>query len=451
MLSIEEIKSLNMVEFLSSQYGLDFRRQGDSYVCLSPFNEEKEPSFKVRQLGDGHWLFKDFSSNRGGSLIDFVIEKEGFVRVEEGLRYINEIMTKGGERAGIAANKSSGGSNGEKKEGEVIRESRIDVGAIYRKLLSNEAGICKEYLMGRGIESEIIEELISRGLLVHNDFEGVSYCCFAVFDHNGELSCLDNHEIKGKRKFVLGKKSVFSLDWSEIKSGKPLGEIYVCEGVIDYLSLKSMLEKGMIGIALLGRSVNFDSWILESAEKIISALDADEGGLRGLLDLEEKYPGKEIEVYDMCGSKDANEYLQSRRERAGSGKLNGQDKLLLYKEFMVSENKLRLAKRWGINRSYMYKIVKECEEMIVNGFSQRQRGRGAKGEVGDLAGARERIRELEREKIRLETKNEENYARGEFLQVRLKWAEQEVLELRGESEGMSRNRKKHLKKKRKRS
>jgi hypothetical protein len=98
ILGIEEIKRLNMVEFLSRHYGLNFSKvgvggvsAGGQYRCLSPFNDEHNPSFLVREV-DGHWLFKDFSSGHGGSLIDFVLFKENFGSVGEALSHIEHLL-----------------------------------------------------------------------------------------------------------------------------------------------------------------------------------------------------------------------------------------------------------------------------------------------------------------------------------------------------------------------
>jgi len=88
MLNVEEIKSLNMVEVLNRHYGMNFQITGGQHVSLSPFTSESNPSFHVRQAQDGHWLFKDFSSGHGGSLIDFVLIKEGFSEVSEALGHI---------------------------------------------------------------------------------------------------------------------------------------------------------------------------------------------------------------------------------------------------------------------------------------------------------------------------------------------------------------------------
>lgn len=139
--------------------------------------------------------------------------------------------------------------------------------------------------------------------------------------------------------------------------------------------------------------------------------------------------------------------------------LSAQDKLSLYQDYHRSDNKSEVARKWGINRSYMYEVVKECEELILSGFSGRRRGRKSTGQSSTLSDANEHIKTLEEENRRLDEERERYYVRNEFMKVRLKWAEREAAQLRGDVDAdsddeescseMSKNRKRHLKKKRK--
>ena len=134
-LGIEEVKRLNMVDFLSRHYGIDFSRGGVSahsggqcdhgqYCCLSPFKEERKPSFFVREV-DGHWLFKDFCSGYGGSLIDFVLLREGFSQVSEALNHIGRLLVRGDENEGKGKGKGNGKGNGN-GNGEVCRDGAFE-------------------------------------------------------------------------------------------------------------------------------------------------------------------------------------------------------------------------------------------------------------------------------------------------------------------------------------
>lgn len=311
LLSIEEIKSLHMVEFLTHQYGLCFLPSGNQYVCLSPFTKEQKPSLTVGQFRD-HWLFKDFSSGHGGSLIDFVLLKENFCNVAQTLAYLRKLICCDklewleSERGGPH---DPGVGNVKLKGKEKKKDYNLNY--IYRKLHINEKEVCWKYLNRRGIGQELISELSNKGILLHNRYKGHSYCCFAVFGRHGDLRCLDNHQIdsngKGKCKFVLGKKHIFTLDWEVLPGAQ---KVFISEGIIDYLSIKT-LEPDIPGVALLGNAPNFDESMLQSATMLVSALDCDAGGIRALLSLKEKFPDKEISPYNLAGCKDPNEYLQT--------------------------------------------------------------------------------------------------------------------------------------------
>ena len=498
-LGIEEVKRLNMVDFLSRHYGIDFSRGGVSghsggqsdygqgqYFCLSPFKEERKPSFFVRynEVYD-HWLFKDFCSGYRGSLIDFVLLREGFSQVSEALNHIGRLLVREGENEGKGKGKGKGEvCNDEAFEFSsssaarlidssptptpctlMVREKKYDINRLYSKFRHNDVGNCRDYLFKRGISEELIADLCSRGYLVHNMHKDVSYCCFAVFDHSGQLCCLDNHQIDGEGKFVLGNKHPFSMDWRDLPSSE---RVFVTESIIDYLSLKTLEGINIRGIALLGNVINFNSSLFPSAVEIVSAFDGDAGGFSAFLDLEETFNGKvsRVSVYDFGDSKDANEHLQAQYKRKRSQRLSAQDKVLLYRDFQRCSNKSKLAEKWGINRSYMYEVVNECEDLMVSGFSQRRRGRKSGQEPGTLAEAGERLKNLEEENRRLDEERERHYVRNEFMKIRLKWAERELAEMRGEvevkpeselesqsrqeSSPISKNRKKHLKKKKKR-
>lgn len=454
-LGIEAVKGLNMVEFLSRHYGLEFSRSDvgghGEYRCLSPFKEERNGSFFVREV-EGHWLFKDFSSGNGGSLIDFILLKEGFSGVWEAINHIGELLSGGAVR--LAGNPSAMSVEGSTSASS--QSKGYDVEGLYHQFRRNEVGKCREYLLRRGICEEVVENLCEREVLVHNHYKGESYCCFAVFSPSGQLRCLDNHRIGGEGKFVLGEKHPFSLDWQELPSTE---RVFVTESIIDYLSIKTLEGNSFRGLALLGNVVNFNGEFFRSAVEIVSALDGDAGGFRAFLDLEERFNNREVRVYDFGDSKDANEYLQKRAKRKVSKRLSAQDKLHLYRDFQGSENKSEVASKWGINRSYMYEVVKECEDLILSGFSRRRAGRKPSGQPETLEEACKMVEDLESENRRIDEERERYWVRSEFMQLRLKWAEQEAMELRGEVEAQtggegtsaSRNRKKHLKKKRRKS
>jgi hypothetical protein len=432
--SVETLKRVNLVEFLSEFYGLKFKRQGAVFACCSPFKAESRPSFFVRQVR-GHWLFKDFSSGSGGSIFDFIQMKEKLGGFSQALAFLRRLFP------GFV---HCHATDTEQADGQTENECRYDVDALYERFRGEDPEVCRRYLLGRKIAPELVEDLIRGGTVVHNRYQGESYCTFAVRDRAGRLCCLDSHAVDGHKKFVLGEKQPFSLEWEELTTAK---SVFLTEGVIDYLSVKTLERKPLAGLALLGNKLCFEPSLLESAEILHAAVDADRGGNSAILDLQDMYPEKELRVYDLRGHKDPNELLVSGKPPA----LTPQRKLELYREFQRSKNKKKLAEEWGIDRSYLYEAVRDCEQALLGSLSSRKPGRRPSGTPASLDEAREQIKVLEAKYEAEATKREELYCRSEFLALRLKFAELEAAEARGQKvEGEQLLKKPQIKKKRRR-
>ncbi|MCR9251091.1 MAG: DNA primase [bacterium] len=81
--TIDELKSrIDIVEVVGDFVTL--KRSGQNYKALSPFNNEKTPSFYVVP---SKGIFKDFSSGKGGDAITFVMEVDGLSYIEA-LKYL---------------------------------------------------------------------------------------------------------------------------------------------------------------------------------------------------------------------------------------------------------------------------------------------------------------------------------------------------------------------------
>ena len=419
---LEYLKRLNMVEILSSYYNLQFTHKGSADVCLSPFTNESVASFFVRPGSDGHWLFKDFSSGHGGSIIDFILLKENISEVSQAAAHLRKILSHNGN-LGISEPLPAA---------SLAQPKRYDIHRLYQQIKRNDPAVCRRYLSARGIGEEFIIALEQEGILLHNSYKDDSYCSFAVYDAAKRLSCIDNHQINGSKKFVLGKKHIFSLDWPDLKNGS---KVYICESIIDYLSIKT-LEGGFAnGIALLGNQLtSYDLSFLNNSSSLVSCFDNDGGGFRGYLDLREQFPDKEVSIYELGpAQKDVNDRLLSERQAKRATHLSAEDKLALYKAFIRTDNRSQLAQDWGIDRSYLYKIVKECEQTLLDNFNEKSPGRKSADEVANKPEAKDKIKKLEGEKQKLAKEKELYYAQGEFLKLRLKWSERELSELQGEA------------------
>lgn len=69
----EILRAADLVEVIQDYVQL--KKRGSNYVGLSPFKPEKSPSFVV---SPSKGIFKDFSSGKGGSVVTFLMELEGY-------------------------------------------------------------------------------------------------------------------------------------------------------------------------------------------------------------------------------------------------------------------------------------------------------------------------------------------------------------------------------------
>lgn len=417
-IDIEALKQVNLVDFLREHYGLECHQVGSGYMMSSPLTADRQPSFSVREQG-GRWLFKDFSSGLGGSIIDLVGALEDLSDAGQAIRRVRELVGRPVTPCGPLA----------VEPGEMTKRN-YDMGELYQRFREQDTTICRRYLLERGIGTGLVEQLIEAGEVVHNRYQNRSYCCFAVRDGAGELRCLDNHEIAGSGKFVLGAKHVYSRDWPKLSQAE---EVFVCEGIIDYLSIKTMEGDSAVGMALLGNQLLFATELLAGCRRLISALDNDRGGISALVDLTERYPETKISNYPLACHKDANELLQARGKKGR--RLSAADKLELYRAFWRSSNKSELARQWGIDRSYLYQLVKEMEESLSGHLSSRQAGRPPADRPATVQEAWQQLQALQEQIRQMGVERDQAICRSEFLGLRLKWAELEAAELRGEEVG----------------
>src|SRR4051812_1076020 len=71
--AVEEVKSRLSIEDVISEY-VPLKRAGRNWRGLSPFSNEKTPSFMVSPEKQ---IWHDFSSGKGGNMFSFIMEVEG--------------------------------------------------------------------------------------------------------------------------------------------------------------------------------------------------------------------------------------------------------------------------------------------------------------------------------------------------------------------------------------
>ncbi len=131
---------------------VQLKKRGANYVGLSPFSNERTPSFTV---SPAKGIFKDFSSGKGGSAVTFLMELEKF-SYPEALKWL-------AKKYGIEVEETI--ESTENKEEENHRESLMIVTGyaakfFHESLLETEDGqsIGLSYFKERGFSNETIKK-----------------------------------------------------------------------------------------------------------------------------------------------------------------------------------------------------------------------------------------------------------------------------------------------------
>jgi DNA primase len=142
-----QIKSSVDIVRVINEY-VRLQKAGVNYKGLCPFHQEKTPSFQVRA---DRQFFYCFGCQKGGSVIDFVMELEGLT--------FWEACKQLAERFGIPIPKRSTETDQETRERAALYEANEAAQAIYHSALLTSAGSkAREYLARRGVTPALIEE-----------------------------------------------------------------------------------------------------------------------------------------------------------------------------------------------------------------------------------------------------------------------------------------------------
>ncbi|WP_418790651.1 DNA primase [Phosphitispora sp. TUW77] len=147
--TIDEIRASNDIVNVVSDY-VRIRKQGNNYVGLCPFHNEKTPSFMVS--GDKQ-IFRCFGCGEGGNVISFIMKLEK-LSFPEAVRFL-------ANRAGITIPEEDDPVKSAKlKELKEAHEINELVKDFYRYILANHqiAGEARSYLKKRGLTEKTIDK-----------------------------------------------------------------------------------------------------------------------------------------------------------------------------------------------------------------------------------------------------------------------------------------------------
>lgn len=143
---VDEIyRAADIVEVLGDY--LQLKKRGQNYWALSPFRTEKTPSFSVSPAKQ---IFKDFSSGKGGGVVTFLMEVEGYTYVEALLHLA--------KKYGIEVELEAGGTEGPDRRASLQALCSWAERWFQEQLTGTEAGkaIGLSYFRERGFNPETI-------------------------------------------------------------------------------------------------------------------------------------------------------------------------------------------------------------------------------------------------------------------------------------------------------
>ena len=146
---IDEVRASSDIVNVVSDY-VRLRKQGNNYVGLCPFHNEKTPSFMVS--GDKQ-IFRCFGCGEGGNVISFIMKTEK-ISFPEAVRFL-------ANRAGITIPEEDDPvKNARLKELNEAYEINELVKDFYQYILVNHpvAGEARSYLKKRGLTEETIDK-----------------------------------------------------------------------------------------------------------------------------------------------------------------------------------------------------------------------------------------------------------------------------------------------------
>ena len=316
--TIERVReSADIVEVVSAY--TDLRRQGERFVGLCPFHDERTPSFSVKPR-DGFYYC--FGCEAGGDTIRFVQEKEGLA--------FPDAVEALAERYGVEVERQDEDPKAEearRRRGR-LGEALTRVAAFYESYLweSPKAAKARDYLTGeRGLGEEVlrgfgvgyapsawdsvltrgqragfsVEELLAAGLVQRSSNRPGSHydrfrarIAFPVRDHRGRVvgfgargmgadakpKYLNSPESEMYRK----SRTLYGIDRARGPIARG-GRAVVVEGYTDVLALHGAGVEETV--AVMGTAITPDQLKMLGgyAEEVVLALDADRAGREAML------------------------------------------------------------------------------------------------------------------------------------------------------------------------
>lgn len=275
MASIEELKKRIDLEDLAEKLGMD--RPGKTGNWRSPHHKDKSPSVEIAPSRNPK-IWRDYSSDDGGTCIDLVMYVTGISEVGEAIKYLHDLY-------GIPLDRP------QRSENEPPREKSRAEYIAERCIADAERAV--EYLTGRGITEEVVRRAIKKGSVGFNEWtsdkvpegepgHGGPAAAFIARTLNPghvvavDLRYLDPAKNGNVKTQCQGEK--YGYGWtSDIKALLKAHTVYVVESPINALSIECCGLGGSAAFATRGtNNVGNIDWGFLKGKKVVICMDNDQ-------------------------------------------------------------------------------------------------------------------------------------------------------------------------------
>ena len=341
---LDEIKTRLKVSSVVSKV-VALKKRGKEYVGLSPFKNEKTPSFTVN---DEKEFYHCFATSEHGNIFDFVMKTQNF-KFGEAVKYLAQLA---GMRPYMFSKQDE---EREKKWKEYLSIYSQYVEFYHKELLKNESYVCaRDYLKNRSLGREEVKKfkigyiernpkfydklkdefseqaLVDSGLF-YLDEKKKAYVerfrgrlIFPINNISGQPIALGGRIIEDldylakyinspETNFFKKGSNLYNLDLAR-KLSNQLSNVYLVEGYMDVIGLsKNGIENV---VANLGTSLT-DKQILtlnQFFDDIIICFDGDESGYKAALraaenSIKELRPEKQIFFLFLPSKEDPDSFV----------------------------------------------------------------------------------------------------------------------------------------------
>jgi DNA primase len=328
------------------------KKRGREFVGLSPFNEEKTPSFTVN---DQKGFFHDFSSGKHGDVFDFVMETEGVA--------FPEAVERLAALAGLAVPQTSQEEEAREERRKTLHEIMEIAASFFSAALASPRGDkARSYLADRSLKPELqrqfrlgfaaseraalkehlgakgiaVSDMIAAGLLIGGDDIAVPYdrfrgrVMFPITDWRGRVIAFGGRALdpEGSPKYLNSPETALFHKGATLYNGAAARQaahrgarLIVVEGYVDVIA---MVGAGFEAtVAPLGTALTVDQlhalWKL--SDEPVLCFDGDKAGLRAAhraidLALPQLKPGRSLHFAMLPGGQDPDDLVRSGGRQA---------------------------------------------------------------------------------------------------------------------------------------